>query len=226
MTSEKSVWEMEPALRTIGLIGVSVTTATLGLFVLLALVWPDPYVGVWQLLVSHMVMGGIGNVGYALELGFHPFFVLFQCTMQDYAILWVFYPLCILGYYKALHIRVIGPWLIRIHATASQHKKMVERFGILGLMSLVIFPVWNTGLLVGALIGYLMGMRRWVTFTAVMAANLIAVILWVFLFQQMTAISEHLAHWLLIAVFVGSVVSIVAMVVARVLSTRNATETE
>ena len=69
-------------------------------------------------------------------------------------------------------------------------------------MLFVVFPFWSTGPLVGAVVGFLIGMRTWVALTSVMVGNVLAVALWVFLFKRMRDFNQHLTNGLLISILV------------------------
>ncbi len=196
-------------LRLIGRTGQFLLTYTIILFVFLGLMWPEPYKDVWQLVLAHLVGGRPLNVLRGLDLGFHPLFIYLQCCLEDVIILCLFYPLVVAGYRRAVEWRVLGPALVTIRETAAKHKSKIEPYGVAGLMVFVIFPFWSTGALVGAVVGYLLGMRTWVAFSAVITGNFIAAALWVWLFDRINEFSSHLTQGLLITILVGVLVTAV-----------------
>lgn len=209
----------DKTLRLIERSGQLVLTGTIVFFVVLGVMFPEPYADVWQLILTHMVAGRAGNVGYGLELGFSPLFLLFQCAVQDFIILLLCYPLIVAGYRKAVEWPYIGSTLEGIRQSADKHKTRIEPFGVVGLMVFVIFPFWSTGPLVGAVVGFLIGMRTWVAFTSVMVGNVIAVALWVFLFKRMRDFNQHLTNGILISILV---VVVSSAIVVRIRQLRKA----
>lgn len=201
----------DPTLRVITRAGQYLLTFTVVLFVAMGVIWPDPYANVWQLILAHVVGGRPGNVLLGVNLNFHPLFIFFQCALQDFIILFLFYPVLVVGYRHTVERRVLGSALASIRQAATKHKSKVEPYGTAGLMVFVIFPFWSTGALVGAFVGYLIGMRTKVTFGSVIAGNIVAVALWVWLFDKLDEVSSHLTTGLLIAIFatvlVGAVVA-------------------
>ncbi len=192
----------DKSLRFIERSGQLTLTVTIAFFVAMGLMFPEPYADVWQLVLTHMVAGRAGNVGYGLELGFSPLFLLFQCAIQDFIILLLCYPLIVAGYRKAVEWPYIGSTLEGIRQSADKHKTRIEPYGVVGLMVFVIFPFWSTGPLVGAVVGFLIGMRTWVAFTSVMLGNVVAVALWVFLFKRMRDFNQHLTNGILVSILV------------------------
>tara|TARA_A100001037_G_scaffold302527_1_gene334362 strand:+ start:454 stop:1185 length:732 start_codon:yes stop_codon:yes gene_type:complete len=205
----------DQSLRFIERCGQLVLTGTIVFFVVMGVMFPEPYAKVWQLVLTHMVTGRAGNVGYGLELGFSPLFLLFQCSVQDLIILLLCYPLIVAGYRKAVEWPYIGSTLEGIRQSADKHKSKIEPYGVVGLMVFVIFPFWSTGPLVGAVVGFLIGMRNWVAFTAVTLGNVVAVALWVFLFQRMRDFNERLTNGILISILVVVLVSAIVFRVRR-----------
>lgn len=191
----------DPALRTIQRTGQFLLTCTVILFVFLGLMWRDPYQNVWQLVLAHLVGGRAGNVALGLHLDFPSWFIYLQCCLEDIIILLLFYPLLVAGYRRTVEWRLLGSTLVSIRTTADRHRSKIEPFGVAGLMIFVVFPFWSTGALVGALVGYLLGMRTWVTFTAVLIGNCIAVALWVWLGNVIDQMSPYLTQGVLILVF-------------------------
>lgn len=180
-------------LRRIGLAGqLTLTTTVIG-FLFLGARWPEPYADLWKLVTAHIVAGRAGNVALGLELEFPSLFLFAQCFLQDIIVLMLFYPLVIAGYRRAVEWKLLGSALEKVRETADKHKSRLEPFGALGLMLFVVFPFWSTGALVGAVVGYLIGMRTWVAFASVTVGNIIAVALWVWFFERLKGFTDRLA---------------------------------
>lgn len=190
----------DPSLRLIERLGQYILTGTVAGFIILGVAWPEPYAKVWQLVLAHIVGGRAGNVLLGLNLGFEPWFIFIQCSLEDILILLLFYPPLVAGYRRAVEWRVLGPTLVSIRQTADRHKSKIEPYGVAGLMVFVIFPFWSTGALVGAMVGYLLGMRTGVTFAAVLVGNCIAVFLWVYVGNRMQQFSEVMTQGILVGI--------------------------
>lgn len=216
-TADEPEITYDPAVPLIEKTGYIMTGVTIAVCVAFAVARPDPYAQVWQLYVAHMVTGGAGNIGYGLELEFPSWFLMIQCTGQDILILYLFYPLLMAGYKRATERRFLGQILMKIRKSAQGHRAKIARWGIPGLMVFVVFPFWSTGPLVGAVVGFLVGMRTRVTFTAVILGNIVAVALWVFLFQWMRDLSINLTRFILIAILTGVILSLIVHQIRRLI---------
>ena len=71
----------------------------------------------------------------------------------------ILYPLFVLSWNRLIDIGRLGPYLARVHASAESQQGWVRRFGIAGLFLFVFVPFWMTGPVVGAIIGFLLGLR-------------------------------------------------------------------
>lgn len=214
---------IDPTLRRIGQAGQWTLTCSVVLFLALGIRWPDPYAHVWKLVMFHLVAGRAGNVALGLELGFPHLFLFLQCFLEDIIIMLLFYPLVVAGYRRAVEWPLLGPALAKVRVTADRHKSRVEPFGALGLVVFVVFPFWSTGALAGAVVGYLIGMRTWVAFTSVMIGNAVAVASWVWFFDRISRINEHITKNFLIVLFVGVIVSAVVTQIRRLIRARRQT---
>ena len=174
-----------PRLRAISHIGQVCLAVWIAVLVVLGIMWPDPYAGAWQLVLGQIVGGRAFSISHGLNSGFSRIFLLAQCSMQDIIILLLLYPLIVAGYRRAIEVRIVGPAIMNIHATAEKHRHAIEPYGAVGLIAFVFFPFWSTGALAGGVLGYLIGMRTWVTFLSVIVGNILSVGCWLFLIDQM-----------------------------------------
>lgn len=221
MSDEFRAYDRE--LRLIERLGQAGLTITVALFIVLGLVWPEPYKNVFQLVLIHILAGRLGNVVLGLEYGFHPFFLFIQCFIQDILTMLLIYPPFVGGYRRAIEWRIVGPALVNLRATADRHKMKIEPFGAVGLCLFVLIPFWSTGALVGAVIGYLLGMRTWVTFSSVAIGNMLAVGLWVYLIGHGYRTLEEFVSKEAIVAFVAGMVVIALAVHFRNLHTKRKT---
>jgi len=181
-------------LRIIERTGQIILTTWFITMVVLGVVLKEPYSGVWQLVLGQVAMGRALSVSTGISMGFSRWFLLVQCSLQDIIILLLVYPFAVAGYRRAVEMSFIGRTIMNIRATAERHRDRLGPWGFVGLVSFVLFPFWGTGALAGGILGYLIGLRTWVTFSSVIIGNFIAVALWIFLFDQMRAFSETMSN--------------------------------
>lgn len=162
-------------LRLIERSGYYLTVIYAAFLFVCGVVWGAPYSRSWSLVLIHLIFGRPGNVAAGVYEGYHWFFVFVQCNLQDIIFLYLVYPLVVAGSRKLVHSEYLTGRVAQLHGVAHRHKKLIEPFGAIGLVAFVYLPVATTGLLVGALIGHLLGMRTRVVFPSVIFGNLLIV---------------------------------------------------
>ncbi len=81
-------------------------------------------------------------------------------------------------------IRLIKNIFERTNKAAGAHKPKIQKYGIVGLFVFVWIPFWMTGPVVGCVIGFLLGLRTWVTITVVLSGTYVAILGWAFVLSQ------------------------------------------
>ena len=194
-----------PQLRLIERIGQGLLSVWVAVLIALGVTWPSPYAHAWELILWQIGGGRAASISQGLNLGFPKLFLLVQCSLQDIVILLLLYPLLVAGYRRVVEWRILGPALVSVRASAQRNKSKVEPYGALGLMVFVFFPFWSTGALAGGVIGYLIGMRIRVTFSAIIIGNVLAVASWIWLFDRMMEFNESLGKLTPIVILVAVV---------------------
>lgn len=128
--------------------------------------------------------------GYASGLG-HAQVVPLNMLVETIHVL-VVYPLFALSWRQLITLRRLQPHFARMHQHAIAHGKVVRRFGIAGLFLFVFIPFWMTGPVVGAIIGFLIGLRPSVIVSVVLVSTYVAIGIWALLLNELSAWAETL----------------------------------
>ena len=112
------------------------------------------------------------------------------------------YPLFVFSYHKLIVIRPLEDAMQRIHETARAHQRRIVKYGVPGLLLFVWFPFWMTGPVVGAIIGFLIGLRPLVNLPVVLCGTYLAILGWGFLLGKLHGTLRELGPYVPI-VFVG-----------------------
>lgn len=183
--------------RAIGWSGVAI--ALIWAVALVGVAWwrPDPYAGVWVLVLEMAFTGRAVNIAHGYADGYDPLYLFLQCGAQDVWLVLLAWPAIVAGEAWLERVPLLGRLVGGVHRTALAHKDRVARFGVPGLAAFVFFPFWSTGVLVGAAVGHLLGMRAALLLPVVIVAHLLSVASLVWLFAEMTAWSAFLESGLL-----------------------------
>jgi len=183
-----------------------------GYVVLLIAVWifsHHYYSALFGIMVSNAVFGrlvGLG-VGFASDLGFMSN-VFFNVYVESTLVL-LFYSLFIMSWNELLNFETLRRWAERLHGSAERYHGKIHRYGVIGLFLFVLFPFWMTGPIVGAIIGYLMGLPHRVTLPVVIAGTFFATMVWAWLLkhvQAWAATIDERAPWLIVFAIMTAVV--------------------
>lgn len=152
----------------------------------------------WQLfpdsVLTYAVMTGLNLIigraagmsfGYASGFG-HAQVIPLNMLVETIQVL-VLYPLFALSWRQLIQAPRLQPFVARMHSAAESRGGTVRKFGIAGLFVFVFAPFWMTGPVVGAIIGFLIGLRAWVNLAVVLVATYIAIGFWALLLNELSA---------------------------------------
>ena len=152
-------------------------------------------------------LGRLVNIAHGVANGFSRLYLFIQSGPQDVILLLIVYPLVVRAYEGSTRKGIVGGTIERIRRTAERHKKLVEPFGAIGLWAFVFFPFWSTGVLVGGVVGYLVGLRTVVTFGSVLLGHFISVVILVVFFDATFEAAKSLSEggarflpWIVLAI--------------------------
>lgn len=145
-------------------------------------------------IVSYQAFGGrAAGITAGTVVGLPKWLIVTMSFAVDMTAVFLVYPLIIYSYKYG-----VRRWLPRgtIQSTiesAHKRRRWVARYGLIALIFFVWFPFYMTGPLVGAVIGYFLGLRAWVNLSVVSFGTLLAVISWTFVFDWLYVLLKEVA---------------------------------
>ena len=124
------------------------------------------------------------SFGYASGLG-HAQVIPLSMLVETIKVL-VVYPLFVLSWRHLITLRRLQSFVTRLHHAAESGGRAVRKYGIVGLFVFVFMPLWMTGPVVGAIIGFLIGLRPWVNVAVVLSATYVAIGVWGLLLNELS----------------------------------------
>lgn len=124
------------------------------------------------------------SFGYASGLG-HAEVIPLNMLIETIQVI-VVYPLFALTWTHLLDTPRWNAMMGRMRDAAETHRGAIQRYGIVGLFVFVFTPFWMTGPVVGAVIGFLIGLRTWVNLTVVLSATYVAICFWALLLNELS----------------------------------------
>jgi uncharacterized membrane protein len=149
--------------------------------------FPDSVLTYAAMTGLNLVIGRAAGMsfGYASDLG-HAQVIPLNMLVETIQVL-VVYPLFALSWRQMIKLRTLQPFITRMHRAAEFRGGAVRKFGIAGLFVFVFVPFWMTGPVVGAIIGFLIGLRPWVNLAVVLISTYIAIGVWGLLLNELNA---------------------------------------
>lgn len=173
--------------------------------------FPDSVLTYAAMVGLNLVIGRAAGMsfGYASGLG-HAQVIPLNMLVESIHVL-VVYPLFALSWRQLIRVPRLQPFFARMHAAAELRGGAVRKFGIAGLFVFVFVPFWMTGPVVGAVIGFLIGLRPWVNLAVVLVSTYIAIGIWALLLNELNVWASTVNQYAPYALFLAIVLIAAAM---------------
>lgn len=125
------------------------------------------------------------SFGYAAGLD-HAIVIPCNMIVESIQVV-VVYPLFVLTWTHLIDSRRWSAMMTSLRHAAESRRSTIQRFGLAGLFVFVFTPFWMTGPVVGAIVGYLIGLRTRVTLATVLVSTYLAIALWALLLNELHA---------------------------------------
>jgi len=196
--------EKQNAVRAAFLQSKEGTIFVIGCCLLLA--WIIAAAGLWYAGVSlwndilavgfaHLLAGRAISIAQGTQIGLPKPVITLVATYADVMAMFVVYPLFVYSYEHFFEGRFFQKRMLPMLESAEKHVGSMRQFKIVGVFAFVWLPFWMTGIIVGSIVGYLLGLRHWVTLLVASVAALAAVSTWVYaydvIFQWLSRIHQE-----------------------------------
>ncbi|MEA2110574.1 MAG: small multi-drug export protein [Campylobacterota bacterium] len=159
--------------------------------------------------VSNVIFGRAAGLSIGLAAGLSYEVVVFFNFYIEAVMVFLLYPLFVLSWKRFIDFGFLKSWVESSKSYAAKYHESIHKYGIFGLLLFVWFPFWMTGPIVGCAIGYLMGLRHFITLSVVLVGTLVATVCWAFFLSSLqewaSSFSEY-APWIIVAVIVVLVI--------------------
>lgn len=160
------------------------------------------------IVLSNLFVGRVPalSFGYAAQL---PHVVVISVNViTELILVCVLYPLFVLSMQGILKVKALEEFFKEVTLKKQKHQEKFDKYGTVGLFVFVFIPFWMTGPIVGAMIGFLIGIKHYTTIVIVSIATTIAITLWGLFLQEiidfLLKFDSEIA-WALLCVFISFV---------------------
>lgn len=160
-------------------------------------------------MLGFQAMGGRGaGISKGLIEDLPKWLVVALVFSLDMTIVLVFYPLIVFSHRYGLRRWLSKEAVVSTVSEARRGRRWVRRSGIVGLVFFVWFPLYMTGPLIGAVIGYFLRLRPWMNMAAVGTGTFAAAVCWAYVFDSLLGVVNEAYVRYVPAVIVGLVAAI------------------
>jgi len=177
---------VEARILSVGLGLAIVTPIALGLG---WLVYPDGTAVYATMTGLNMTVGRAAGMSFGYASGMNHVAVISSNMLTETIQVLVLYPLFVLGWDNVVGAHHLRRFLVEMRRSAEASRPRVARYGMIGLFAFVFLPFWMTGPVVGAIIGFLIGLKPRQNLGTVLAATYAAVGIWALFFERMNALT-------------------------------------
>lgn len=158
------------------------------------LVWVGVVAGMWRagmqewddLLTvgfAHLLAGRAISIAQGAQVGLPKWTITVVATYADVMGMLIVFPLFVFSYENLVGGRFFEKRMRPMLQSAQKNVTRFENCKVIGVFFFVWLPFWMTGIIVGAVLGYLLGLRAWVTVVAASLGALTAVASWVYAYD-------------------------------------------
>lgn len=144
------------------------------------------------------------SFGYAAELS--HFVVISINIVIEMILVTLIYPLAIFSFKGVVKVKLLENFFNEVKLNKQKHQEKFDKYGKFGLFIFVFIPFWMTGPIVGAVIGFLIGMKHYTVILIVFIATVISITLWGLFLQEfvdLLKIFDNQLLWIVLLILVG-----------------------
>ncbi len=170
---------------------------------------------------THLIGGRAAGLSIGYSYGLPKWFVIVINMAIETITVLIAYPLFVLYSRRLIAIGPLNEALERAQRVARSQQRRILRYGIPMLFLFVWFPMYFTGPVVGAIVGYLIGLRPLLNLGVVLAGTYVAVFCWGMALQKLTAALETLGPYPPVIFVAAILLAAVSLLVRRAIAGHN-----
>jgi hypothetical protein len=171
--------------------------------------------------LGNLLIGKAAGVAQGTQANVPGYLTVVMLAYTDAMFAFIVYPVFVFSYQHYFESRFFQRRMKPMLDSAQKNVGRFAQFKVAGVFLFVWTPFMMTGVGVGSILGYLLGLKTWVTLTTVVLATLTASIAWVYAFDRAYAWLSTV-HAMIPALVTAAI--IVALVVLRLFRKRGLRE--
>lgn len=136
------------------------------------------------IVLTNVLVGRVPALSFAYAVELSHIVAISINVLIELILVCIIYPLFVLSFNGILKIELLENFFNTIKTKKKKHQKSFDRYGGFGLFLFVFIPFWMTGPIVGAIIGFLIGLKHYTIIAVVAFSTFIAISLWGLFLQE------------------------------------------
>ena len=156
--------------------------------------------------ITNFIFGRAAGLSYGLSVGLSEELIIIMNIIIELITVMIVYPLFVFSWKKSLQVNALHNFFSKVKELRLKYSRFFDKYGKYGLFIFVWFPFWMTGPVVGAIIGFLIGLKHYHTLFIVSAGTSLAIVVWTYFLKEimllLSQISDY-APYILLAIFIA-----------------------
>ena len=144
---------------------------------------------------TNLFFGRAAGISYGYTVEFSDFVIIMFNIVIETILVLLIYPLFVMGWHKSINIKMLRHFMISVKKQRIKYKDFFEKYGKYGLFVFVWFPFWMTGPVVGAIIGFLIGIKHYVSIAIVIAGTSLAIVIWTYFLKELIKLLNYVSSY-------------------------------
>ncbi len=134
---------------------------------------------------TEIFLGRAAAIAQATQIEMNTTVIVLFTTHIDIMTVFLLFPILTLSYRSLFKESFYQKHMKPVFAAATKSVSRFSEAKVAGVFLFVWFPFWGTGVVVGAILGYLLDLRTWVNMLTVSLGTLTAILCWVFAYDKL-----------------------------------------
>ena len=155
--------------------------------------------------VTNFFFGRAAGISYGYTVEFSDRVIIIMNMMIEFIMVMITYPLFVFSWNKSLNVKFLRHFFISVKRQKLKYKSYFLKYGKYGLFLFVWFPFWMTGPVIGAIIGFLIGIKHYTTMFIVLSGTSLAIVIWTYFLKELILLLNQVsanAAYVLLGLFI------------------------
>jgi len=158
---------------------------------------------------TNFFFGRAAGISYGYTAEFNDLIIILANITIELITVMIIYPLFVMSWNKSVKVKMLRSFFIKVKLQRRKYRYFFQKYGKYGLFIFVWFPFWMTGPVVGSIIGFLIGIKHYVTMLVVLSGTSLAIVAWTYFLKEIVYFLDQLssnAPYILLALIIVVVI--------------------